>query len=180
LFLQDSTLAIDPILSLQEKERAAGNIWMGEGRLRELRMEAGKAVLSRRRLIRNGLLLATNCVWMPWAFGRKPVDGESLNPDGSGSSWVPLGSFIQTTPAAWDGFARLATSGNGVIAVFRNKSQEAAAKVCLPLMPAGKYKLRSVISGRVLGVFDRSNWAGGVSIAFPDASPVDILEVTSI
>ncbi len=59
-------------------------------------------------------------------------------------SFFPLGNWMQPSPAAWDGFARLAKSGDGVIAVFRNKSQEATATVQLPLMPAGKFRLRSV------------------------------------
>src|SRR5271170_1049259 len=42
-------------------------------------------------------------------------------------SFFPLGSWLQPSPASWDGFARLARSGNGVIVVFRNKSNVSAA-----------------------------------------------------
>jgi len=94
-------------------------------------------------------------------------------------SFFPLGSWLQPSPAAWDGFARLARSGNGVIAIFRNKSQEAAATVRLSLIPAGKYSVRSIITGKDLGVFADSDWAQGVSIGFSDAQLVDVLEVSS-
>jgi len=95
-------------------------------------------------------------------------------------SFFPLGSWLQPSPAAWDGFARLAPSGNGVIAIFRNKWQEAVATVRLPLMPAGRYRLRSIITGKDLGAFERSDWIRGIRIAFSDSEPVDVLEVTSV
>ncbi len=93
-------------------------------------------------------------------------------------SFFPLGSWMQTSPAAWDGFARLAHSGSGVIALFRNKAQGAEALVRLPQMPEGRYKLRSVISGKELGVFAKVDWERGVSITFPEVARVEILEVT--
>ena len=39
-----------------------------------------------------------------------------------GESFFPLGDWIQPSPAKWDGFARLAHTGNGLIALFRNKA----------------------------------------------------------
>ena len=95
-------------------------------------------------------------------------------------SFFPLGSWMQPSPAAWDGYARLARSGDGMIAVFRNKAQESAATVRLPLIPAGKYRVRSVLTGNDLGVFADSDWVRGVSVRFSDAAPVEILEVYSI
>ena len=95
-------------------------------------------------------------------------------------SFFPLGSWLQTSSAAWDGFARIAKSGNGVIALFRNKSKLTSATVELPLMPAGKCKLRSVITGKDLGVFEKADWVRGIPIKFPEAEPVEILEVTAI
>jgi predicted RNA-binding protein (virulence factor B family) len=67
-----------------------------------------------------------------------------------------------------------------MIAVFRNKAQESAATVRLPLIPAGKYRVRSVLTGNDLGVFADSDWVRGVSVRFSDAAPVEILEVYSI
>jgi alpha-galactosidase len=95
-------------------------------------------------------------------------------------SFFPLGSWQQTSPAAWDGFARMAQSGNGVIALFRNKSHVAEATVQLPLLPAGKYKVRSVISGKELGVFAHSDWVHGVAVKFAGTEPVEVLEVNAI
>ena len=94
-------------------------------------------------------------------------------------SFFPLGSWLQPMSTQWDGFARLARSGDGVVAVFRNKSEAATIQVALPLMPPGKFKLRSVISGKELGVFGLSEWARGIPITF-SAMPVEILEVTSV
>ncbi len=95
-------------------------------------------------------------------------------------SFFPLGSWLQPTSVAWDGFARLAHSGNGVIALFRNKSQQPSAMVQLPLMPAGSYKLHSIITGKDLGIFSNSDWVRGIPIQFPDSEPVEVLEVTSV
>jgi predicted RNA-binding protein (virulence factor B family) len=67
-----------------------------------------------------------------------------------------------------------------MIAVFRNKSQESTATVRLPLIPAGKYRVRSVLTGKELGVFADSDWAHGIPIKFSDAVPVEVLEVTAI
>jgi alpha-galactosidase len=94
-------------------------------------------------------------------------------------SFFPLGSWMQTTPAAWDGFARIARSGSGVIALFRNKSHEAEALVKLPLLPGGSYRLRSVISGKDIGVFTNADWMSGIPVKFRDAAIVEVLEVTS-
>jgi alpha-galactosidase len=95
-------------------------------------------------------------------------------------SFFPLGSSLQTTAAAWDGFARLERSGSGMIALFRNKSNVTSATVQLPLIPAAKYKLRSVITGKHLGVFSNSDWIHGVEIKFADQEPVEVLEVTAV
>ena len=67
-----------------------------------------------------------------------------------------------------------------MIALFLNKSKAQEATVKLPLMPAGKYKLRSVISGKELGILDKSDWARGVAVKFPDAEPVEVLEVIAV
>jgi alpha-galactosidase len=95
-------------------------------------------------------------------------------------SFFPLGSWLETSPASWDGFARFERSGNGLIALFRNQSHTEEATVRLPLLPAGRYRLRSILSGKVLDVFDHSEWASGVPIRFANAKPVEILEVTSV
>ena len=94
-------------------------------------------------------------------------------------SFFPLGSWLQPSPAAWDGFARLAHSGNGVIVVFRNKSNASTANVQLPLIPEGRFKLHSVITGQDLGTFTRSDFVRGIQIEFSGNNTVDIFEVTA-
>lgn len=94
-------------------------------------------------------------------------------------SFFPLGSWLQTTPTAWDGFARLDRSGKGVIALFRNKSNEAAATVKLPLMPAGRFGLRSMIRNKELGAYGAAEFARGVTVTFPEHEPVEVLEVSA-
>lgn len=95
-------------------------------------------------------------------------------------SFFPLGSWLQTTSTAWDGFARLARSGNGVIALFRNYSNAEEALVKLPLMPAGKYSLRSVITGKDIGNFAASDFARGVAIDLKTPGPAEVIEVTRL
>jgi alpha-galactosidase len=93
-------------------------------------------------------------------------------------SFFPLGSWRQTSPMAWDGFARLAKSGDGVVALFRNKSGAAEARVELPLIPDGRYRARSVMTGKDLGTLDRTAWKKGVGIAFP--GQVEVLELQRV
>lgn len=94
-------------------------------------------------------------------------------------SFFPLGSWRQVTAAKWDGFARMARSGEGVIALFRNESGAAEAQVELPLLPEGKYKLQSAISGRELGVVSRAEFARGVAVRFAEGRKVEVLEVSA-
>lgn len=95
-------------------------------------------------------------------------------------SFFPLGSWRQVTAAAWDGFARMARNGDGVIVLFRNESDAAEARVKLPLLPAGAYRLRSVITGVEVGTVSQADWAGGVAVRFPEGQPVEVLEVTAV
>ena len=95
-------------------------------------------------------------------------------------SFFPLGTWLQPSPATWDGFARLAHSGNGVVVVFRNKSKVTTASIQLPLIPPGRYKVHSVISNKDLGNFAQSDWIRGVQIDFTAAGLVQILEITRI
>jgi alpha-galactosidase len=95
-------------------------------------------------------------------------------------SFFPLGSWQQTTPAAWDGFARVARSGDGVIAVFRNESNVQEAVIALPLLPEGRYRLRSAMTGNDLGVAAKSDWVRGVPVRFAQDQSVEVIEVTSM
>ncbi|MBS1805184.1 MAG: alpha-galactosidase [Acidobacteria bacterium] len=93
-------------------------------------------------------------------------------------SFFALGSWRQASPAEWDGFARLARSGDGVVAVFRNKSGITSASIQLPLIPEGSYRALGIISGREIGTFDRAAWTRGVSV--PLDAPAEVLELRRV
>lgn len=94
-------------------------------------------------------------------------------------SFFPLGSWLQPAASNWDGFARLERSGNGLVAVFANKSSAATANIQLPLMPEGKFKVYSVTKKQDLGTFTKSDWARGVPVQFSSSEPVEVLQVTA-
>jgi alpha-galactosidase len=95
-------------------------------------------------------------------------------------SFFPLGSWLQTKPSAWDGFARLARTGSGIIVLFRNKSESSEALIKLPQIPDGRYDVRSIITGADIGTIAKSEWQKGVLIHFPNIAPVEILELKRI
>jgi alpha-galactosidase len=97
----------------------------------------------------------------------------------SESFWA-LGNWRQPSAAEWDGFARLSHTGSGVIAVFRNQSNTSTANIQLPLMPAGSFKVHSVVSNKDLGTFTKDEWARGVPVGFSGSQSVEILEVSSV
>lgn len=95
-------------------------------------------------------------------------------------SFFPLGSWLQTTPSEWDGFARLARTGSGIICLFRNKSESAEAIIKLPQLPDKHYKLRSLITGNDLGDRTQSDWRNGIRFTFPEGATVEILEIITL
>jgi alpha-galactosidase len=97
----------------------------------------------------------------------------------SESFWA-LGNWRQPSAAEWDGFARLSHTGSGVIAVFRNQSNSSVANIQLPLMPAGSFKVHSVVTNKDLGTFTKDDWARGVPVGFSGSQSVEILEVSSV
>jgi alpha-galactosidase len=97
----------------------------------------------------------------------------------SESFWA-LGNWRQPSAAEWDGFARLSHTGSGVIAVFRNQSNSSVANIQLPLMPAGSFKVHSVVTNKDLGTFTKDDWVRGVPVGFSGSQSVEILEVSSV
>jgi alpha-galactosidase len=95
-------------------------------------------------------------------------------------SFFPLGNWRQPSSASWDGFARLSHAGDGVIAVFRNKSDASVANIQLPLVPEGKFAVHSVVSNKDLGAFTKEDRIRGVPVQFSGAQTVEILEVRAI
>jgi len=92
-------------------------------------------------------------------------------------SFFPLGNWQQVSSQNWDGFARMARTGDGIVAVFRNQSALKSVQVQLPLMPAGNFKVRSIFTGTELGVFSQADWGRGVPIVF-GALKAEVLEVS--
>ena len=94
-------------------------------------------------------------------------------------SFFPLGNWRQPSTASWDGFARLSRSGDGVIAVFRNKSDESVV-IHLPLVPDGKFAVHSVVSRRDFGTLTKEDWIRGMPLPFVGSQTVEILEVKAV
>jgi alpha-galactosidase len=95
-------------------------------------------------------------------------------------SFFPLGNWRQPSAASWDGFARLSRSGDGVIAVFRNKSEASVVNIQLPLIPAGKFAVHSLISNKDVGAFTKEDWVRGVPVQFSGSQTVEVLEVRAV
>jgi hypothetical protein len=62
--------------------------------------------------------------------------------------------------------------------LFRNKSQAATANIQINVMPAVKFKMRSVISGKELGAFTQADFGAGIPV--PLSAQVEVLEVSTI
>jgi hypothetical protein len=64
-----------------------------------------------------------------------------------------------------------------VIVLFRNKAETDSAMVQIEVMAPGRFKVRSEMSGKDIGVFTSDDFVRGIAI--PLTAPVEILEVTS-
>ena len=67
-------------------------------------------------------------------------------------SFFPLGSWQQPRADQWDGFARLARSGEGMVVLFRNDSH-------------ASLRTDSVFPGYPDGSFEMTDWSSGKKIA---------------
>jgi alpha-galactosidase len=92
-------------------------------------------------------------------------------------SFFSLGNWMQPSAATWDGFARLDHAGNGIIVLFRNKSNLPSVNVQLPVLPSGRFKLHSIISREEARIVSNSDLAAGVSLNFSASERVEIFEV---
>jgi len=91
-------------------------------------------------------------------------------------SFFPLGSWRQPSVMDWDGFARLARSGEGLIVLFRNESQIARAHIQLPLPGDARYALTSILTDLALDQRSAAEFRAGFDLAL-EAAPVLIVEV---
>jgi alpha-galactosidase len=91
-------------------------------------------------------------------------------------SFFPLGSWQQPRSDQWDGFARLAQSGEGLIVLFRNDSVKASPEISIPGFPDGLFTLKSWSSATEIEV-QGSALRHTVSIPFSDVQAVSVWEV---
>ncbi len=94
-------------------------------------------------------------------------------------SFFPLGSWRQPSVIEWDGFARLARSGDGLIVLFRNESTIAHAHIQIPLPGESRYTLTSIMTGVALDGQSAADFRAGFDVAFNHA-PVEIIEVRQV
>jgi alpha-galactosidase len=97
-----------------------------------------------------------------------------------GEGFFPLGDWQQPTAEAWDGFARLARTGDGMMAIFPNDSGLASATIKLPLMPHGRYRLHSAMTQSDLGTFTQQDFTTGVKVSFGANQRVEMIEIQRI
>jgi len=93
-------------------------------------------------------------------------------------SFFPLGNWQQPTATKWDGFARFASTGAGIVVLFANESDAKEVVVQLPLLPKERYSLRSVMTGREVTPHGGADWTQGVAFSFESSQKVEIVEVS--
>jgi alpha-galactosidase len=91
-------------------------------------------------------------------------------------SFFPLGSWQQPRIDQWDGYARLARSGEGLIVLFRNDSTTASAKLSIPGFPDGAFSFTSWTNGEARDVRG-SEVRDTITVPFSGAGRVDVIEV---
>jgi alpha-galactosidase len=64
----------------------------------------------------------------------------------------------------WDGFARYAKDGRGMICVFRNDSLESAVNISLSDFPDGEFTLKDMITGELIKTFSGKELRSGFEI----------------
>jgi alpha-galactosidase len=89
-------------------------------------------------------------------------------------SFFPLGAWRQPRSDRWDGFARLSSSGEGLIVLFRNDTHDAAARIRIPGFPNGAFAAHGWDSSQIY------SWTGeqlrrGIDI--PIAADAEVLEL---
>ncbi len=90
--------------------------------------------------------------------------------------FFPLGSWKQPDALAWDGFARLSRSGEGIIVLFRNQSGSQYATVAIPAFPEGHYSIQSLFTRKPTAI-SGGDLQRGLLAKFPEKHNIEILEV---
>lgn len=91
-------------------------------------------------------------------------------------SFFPLGAWRQPRSNAWDGYGRFSRTGEGLIVIFQNDSQDAAAELAFPGFPDGHFQVTDWSGGAPLSV-EGSQLNHGWTLPLPGKPRVRILEV---
>jgi alpha-galactosidase len=91
-------------------------------------------------------------------------------------SFFPLGAWRQPRTNAWDGFGRFSRTGEGLIVIFQNDSQDAAAEMAFPGFPDGYFQVTDWSGGTPLSV-EGSQLNHGWTLPLPGKPRVRILEL---
>jgi len=94
---------------------------------------------------------------------------------GGVATFVPLESADHGL-LAWDGFYRGDDAGNGLVALFRNRSREPRPPLPLPASARGRLVVRNVFDGSELRA-DNRDLRAGRGLAIDDHAPYVLLEV---
>jgi alpha-galactosidase len=91
-------------------------------------------------------------------------------------SFFPLGNWQQPRADKWDGFARLARNGEGLIVLFRNNSSAPSATIPIPGYPGGDFTLTSWTTEKTSAVAGNTI-RSALTVALPQSVPVEVLEI---
>lgn len=91
-------------------------------------------------------------------------------------SFFTLGNWTQPRGDQWDGFARFARNGEGLIVLFRNESGADSAAVTIPGFPDGAFTFRSWSDDKTWPI-EGSKLRGKLAIPFGGSQNVEVIEV---
>jgi alpha-galactosidase len=91
-------------------------------------------------------------------------------------SFFPLGSWRQPRVDRWDGFARLARSGEGMVVLFRNDSGAPSAEFNIPGYPDGSFKMTDWSSEKKIAL-QGDKMGTHVTIPFPAGETTAVFEI---
>lgn len=94
-------------------------------------------------------------------------------------SFFPLGMWPQPRADKWDGFARLAQGGEGLLILFRNESNADAAIVQIPGYPDGVFTMKPW-GGKSEISFEGKTLRDGLSIPFEGSEIVKVIEIRRV
>jgi alpha-galactosidase len=91
-------------------------------------------------------------------------------------SFFPLGSWRQPRIDQWDGFARLARNGEGMVVLFRNESSAPSAEFSIPGYPEGTFEVTAWNNGKKLEI-EGDRIRNKITVSFAPAETVEVLEL---